>query len=263
MRLHPDGEPSLQGHSQDGMENGTTVYTASSGHSPEPFPASDPVRQVERRFEHGSERQTRHFLQDGTEYNSRGIALEEAFEDERFTDVRSGAFLEEGGFEAFLAHAGMPVLDIASVPGINRFEEIWGRPMPAELKTFLTLLACTNWADLHACRTEPVGLPLTATCWRTSSVVVPMALAALLCSTPEATRSRACSFCYGVNRFPSVDSCPLDDGGDFFFERVGMSASWPVFNGDLAPDPLSAHAAACRLSWPNCGKRWGYVPRRY
>ena len=159
VRFHPGGEPSRQGTFENGKEHGTTTYTA-QGESPEQFPASAPVQRVERRSEHGAELRARYFLAEDIECNSRGIPLEEAFTDERFTEATPGDFLAAGGFQTFLAQAGLLVVDIASVPGINRFQEIWGRPMPADLRTFLTLLARTNWTDLYECRTEPVGFPM-------------------------------------------------------------------------------------------------------
>ncbi len=160
VRFHPGGEPSRQGTFHGGKEHGTTVYTAAGAESPELFPASDPVARLERRYEHGAEVSNRYFLGDGVECNSRGVPLEEAFADERFTDHRPQDFLEGGGFEAYLKDAGLLTLDIASVPGINRFVEVWGRPMPADLRRFLTLMARTGWGDLYECRTEPVGFPM-------------------------------------------------------------------------------------------------------
>ncbi len=160
VRFHPGGAPSREGHFQGGLEHGVTVFTAASGHSPEPFPAKAPVARVERGHDQGVEQQSRFFLADGTECTSRGVPLSEAFDDERFTDAQPERFLDDGGFASYLAQAGLLTLDIASVPGINRFEDVWGRPMPGDLRRFLSLMARTDWADLYELRADPVGFPM-------------------------------------------------------------------------------------------------------
>ena len=159
VRFHPGGTPSREGHFRNGKEHGVTTYSAVPGESPEPFPAEPPVARMERHHHEGVEQQRSYFLADGAECTSRGVPLSDAFDDEPFTHAQPERFLEEGGFSAFLEQAGLLTLDIASVPGINRFEEVWGRPMPGDLRLFLSLLARTGWADLYELRADPVGFP--------------------------------------------------------------------------------------------------------
>ena len=84
---------------------------------------------------------------------------------------------------------------------------------------------------------------------RSDSVVVSTALAAFLRVTPEATRSRACSFCSGLNRFPLSGVFLLRL--DFFFELAGMMSGpseKPLVKGLFVPCsapslfPLASHS---------------------
>lgn len=146
-RFHPDGSVSRKGKYLHGKQAEKETHTRSEHETEENFPADDPrIWRVE--IDHGKQGHDsyqdsmamRYFLRDGSETNAKGVPLPTAYQDELFVNTTPADFLEQGGFERYLA-ASNGFRKSSELPsGFVDFEKMWGMSMPGDLAQCVTLL---------------------------------------------------------------------------------------------------------------------------